>query len=81
MNNTTVKKIEKLAHTLGFELNDMEIFVENIDENMCERLSHVFGFDLEKFYQTEVENIDFKNIATPDSYLEEFYQLEYVNKR
>lgn len=71
------KKIEKLAKILDC---DISTFSNHGREDDYLEFSISLGFDLEAFYNTPLEDLDFEKIKTEGEYLDDFFKLP-IEKR
>jgi hypothetical protein len=66
------KKIEKLARVLECDISTFSNH-NRVDDYL--EFSISLGFDLDAFFNTSVEDLDFKKIAIEGEYLDDFFKL------
>ncbi len=66
-------KIEKLAEQTGLTLEDLASFSPYFRTDDYLSLSLSLGFDLNKFFDLNYEEIDFSLISTDGGYLSEYF--------
>lgn len=66
-------KIEKLSLQTGLTLNDLASFSPYYRTDDYLSLAIGLGFDLDRFFDMDPEEIDFREIATVGGYLSDFF--------
>lgn len=66
-------KIEKLSQQTGLTMDDLASFSPYNRTDDYLSLSLSLGFDLDRFFDLNYEEIDFKNIALEGGYLSDFF--------